>query len=92
MLDRVIHEETYTTDTKEERTARNEFNLLNADEIRTLPDNQAILLTGNKNPILLDVLPYFKNSKFKHKHELGEAFIASNNYHKYELLNILDEV
>jgi type IV secretory pathway TraG/TraD family ATPase VirD4 len=92
MLGRVIRQETYHTERNETMTSRNEFNLLNADEIRTLADNQAIFLTGNKSPILLDVLPYFKNSKFKNKHKLGEAYILANSYHKYELCSILDEV
>jgi type IV secretory pathway TraG/TraD family ATPase VirD4 len=92
ILGKVIHQETYHTERNEERTSRNEYNLLNADEIRTLPDNQAIFLTGNKKPILLDVLPFFKNSAFKSKHKLGEAFVQANNYHKYELKNILAEM
>jgi type IV secretory pathway TraG/TraD family ATPase VirD4 len=92
MLGKVIRQETYHTNTNEEITSRNEFNLLNADEIRTLPDNQAIFLTGNKNPILLETLPYFKNPKFKNKPKLGEAYISANTYYRFELMNILDEV
>jgi type IV secretory pathway TraG/TraD family ATPase VirD4 len=92
MLGKIIRNETYHTEKNEERTNRSEFNLLNADEIRTMPDNQAIFLTGNKRPIMLDVLPYFQNSKFKNKHELGHAFISANTYHKFELQSILDEV
>ncbi|MDR1988229.1 MAG: type IV secretory system conjugative DNA transfer family protein [Candidatus Peribacteria bacterium] len=92
MLGRVIRQESYHTDRNETITNRNEFNLLNADEIRTLQDNQALLLTGNKSPILLDILPYFKNSKFKSKPNFGEAHITANSYHKYELHSILNEV
>ncbi|GHU27220.1 conjugal transfer protein [Betaproteobacteria bacterium] len=92
MLGKVIRQETYHTEKNEQRTNRNEYNLLNADEIRTLPDNQAFFLTGNKKPILLDVLPYYQNSKFKNKHKFGNAHIQANNYHKYELQNILDEL
>jgi type IV secretory pathway TraG/TraD family ATPase VirD4 len=75
----------------DEGKSRSEYNLLNADEIRTLPDNQAFLLTGNKNPILLDVLPYFQNSKFKNKPNMGEAHIPANTYHRYRLQSVLDE-
>jgi type IV secretory pathway TraG/TraD family ATPase VirD4 len=92
MLGRVIRQESYHTERNETITSRNEFNLLNADEIRTLADNQAIFLTGNKNPVLLDVLPYFKNSKFKNKPDFGKAHISANSYHRYELHSILDEV
>lgn len=92
MLGKVIRQETYQTEKNETITNRSEFNLLNADEIRTLPEEQAIFLTGNKSPILLDVLPFFKNSKFRNKPNLGKAHIPANNYHKYELKNILNEV
>jgi type IV secretory pathway TraG/TraD family ATPase VirD4 len=92
MLGRVIRQEVYHTSRDEEITSRSEYNLLNANEIRTLPENQAIFLTGNKSPILLDVLPYFRNSRFKRKHKLGEAYIPSNSYHRYKLKSILDEV
>ena len=92
MLGKVIRQETFHTERNEAVTNRNEFNLLNADEIRTLPDNQAIFLTGNKNPMLFDVLPYFKNSRFKNKPNMGKAHIPTNSYHKYGLQSILDEV
>ena len=35
--------------------------LLTADEIRTMQDNQAIFITGNKRPVMLKMKPYFKN-------------------------------
>jgi type IV secretory pathway TraG/TraD family ATPase VirD4 len=47
ILGKVIREETYTANSKDERTSRTEYNLLNADEIRTLPDNKAFFITGN---------------------------------------------
>jgi len=92
MLGKVIRQETFQTERNEAITSRSEFNLLNADEIRTLPDNQAIFLTGNQKPILLDILPFFKNPEFKNKPNLGEAYIPANNYHKFELQSILNEV
>jgi len=92
MLGKVIQQESYHTERNEKITSRSEYNLLNADEIRTLPDDKAFLLTGNKKPILLDILPFYKNSKFKNKPNLGEALIKANNYHRYELQSILNEL
>jgi len=40
---------------------RREHNLLNADRIRTLAEDQAILVTGNREPLLLDTQPCFRN-------------------------------
>lgn len=37
--------------------------LLTADEIRTMKDNQAIFIHGNKRPVLLNVTPYYRNKK-----------------------------
>lgn len=38
--------------------------LLPQDRIRTLPDNNAIFITGNKEPILMETLPHFQNRRF----------------------------
>ena len=38
--------------------------LLPHDRIRTLPDDNAIFITGNKEPILLETLPHFKSRTF----------------------------
>jgi type IV secretory pathway TraG/TraD family ATPase VirD4 len=93
ILGRVIREETYAMSKNDDtRTSRQEYNLLNADEIRTLPENKAFFITGNKRPALLDVTAYFQNRKMKGKVKLGEAFIQGNNFQKYELKNILDDV
>jgi type IV secretory pathway TraG/TraD family ATPase VirD4 len=91
MLGKVIREETYTIIDHDERTNRQEFNLLNADEIRTLPSNQAFFITGNKKPVLLEVTPHYNNREFKRKKNYGEAHIPMNNYYKFELKSVLDE-
>lgn len=89
MLGRVIHDDVYGSG-DDERASRYEFNLLNADEIRTLPDNQAFFITGNKNPVLLDVLPYYQNGKFKNKQKFGKAHIPKNSFHKFRLTSVFD--
>lgn len=88
MLGRVIQETRYG----EDNVNRSEYNLLNADEIRTLPENQAFLLTGNKNPILLDIEPYYRSRRFKNASKFGTAHIHRNQYHKFPLESVLDTV
>lgn len=71
---------------------RREFNLLNAGEVRTLPDSQAFFITGNKKPVLLDVLPYYENRKFKNKHKLGVAHIPVNSFAQRDLESVFDSL
>lgn len=42
-----------------------EYNLINADEVRTMQDYQALLISKNRQPIKLAVTPYFANRRFK---------------------------
>ncbi len=41
--------------------------LLMANEIRTMKDNQAIFIFGNKKPVMLKLKPYYKNSNLLSK-------------------------
>lgn len=41
-----------------------EYSLLNTDEIRRLGNEQALFITKNKNPVILDYVPYFKNNRY----------------------------
>jgi type IV secretory pathway TraG/TraD family ATPase VirD4 len=49
------------TDANNVRDMRTGRSLLTSDEIRTMKDNQAIFIHGNKKPILLKTKPYYKN-------------------------------
>jgi type IV secretory pathway TraG/TraD family ATPase VirD4 len=42
-----------------------EENLINADRVRTLSDDQALLLFANKKPLLLRTTPFFRNRRLK---------------------------
>ncbi len=42
-----------------------EYNLLNANEVRTIGGQQALIVSSNRNPVLLDVLPHFANPKLR---------------------------
>lgn len=50
---------------------RQEFNLMNAGELRTLPDHVAYVVTGNMHPIILATVPYFSNRKMLRKVKVG---------------------
>ena len=50
----------------EHETARHhEHNLLNADSIRCIGEDEAILISGNRHPARLRTLPYFKSGRFR---------------------------
>ena len=42
-----------------------ESNLMNADQIRTLPRDDALLIFSNKLPIRLRTTPYFRTRKWR---------------------------
>lgn len=92
LLGKVIRDDFYTTATNDERMTRREFNLLNADEIRTLPDKQAFFISGNTRPVLLNTIPYYKNGKLKRKCKYGKAYIKPNEYHRYRLNSVLEDI
>lgn len=87
---KVIRDEVYTTREKE-RTDRKQYNLLNADEIRTIKQDEALFITGNKQPVLLKVKPYYKNFKYKRKVNFGEAYLKKYNLN-FDLKNILEDI
>jgi len=43
---------------------RQEYNLLNADEVRRIGDTQAILVSANRHPALLETTPYFVHRQY----------------------------
>lgn len=45
-------------------TQRREYNLLNADVVRRISDTQAVMVATNKNPAILETVPYFSHSRF----------------------------
>ena len=42
-----------------------ELTLLTPDQIRTLGSNQAVFLSKNRHPIIIDITPFYQNSLFK---------------------------
>ena len=56
---------------------RQEYNLLNADEVRRIGDTQAILVSVNRHPALLETTPYFVHRQYsKIPRRFGAARIS----------------
>jgi type IV secretion system protein VirD4 len=65
---------------EEYKEERHEYNLLNADAIRRIGDAQAIMVSANKNPAILETVPFFKNPRLrKVPTRYGAAHITSAN-------------
>ena len=61
----------------EHKEERHEYNLLNADAIRRIVDSQAIMVSANKNPAMLETVPFFANPRMrKIPTRYGPAHIA----------------
>ncbi len=43
----------------------NERGLLTADQIRTMADNQAVFISKNRHPAIIEFVPYYNNGKYK---------------------------
>lgn len=56
-----------------------EYNLMNANEVRTIQDDQALIVSKNRQPILLSTTPYFQNWTFKRQSSKG-AYVMNNQY------------
>ncbi len=54
-----------TTQKDEDTNYKIKENLINSFNIRTLWDSQAIYIYGNKQPVLLDIVPFYENERFK---------------------------
>ena len=42
-----------------------EYNLLNSNEVRTMQQNEALIISKNRNPVKLKITPYYKNRRMK---------------------------
>lgn len=56
-----------------------EYNLLNASEVRTIKEDEVLIVSSNRQPVLLKTLPFFKNGFFKRKVKLGACEIDASN-------------
>lgn len=53
-----------------ENARHHEHNLLNADSIRRISEDEAILISGNRHPARLRTTPYFKRGRFRRASKL----------------------
>jgi len=40
-----------------------EENLINANEVRTMPDDHVLIVSSNRNPIMTNTTPYYKQGR-----------------------------
>lgn len=70
--------ETQKNKIEEFKEQRNEYNLMPADRVRTLHDDEAVFVSANKYPVILKTTAYFKNWKLKHiPKRFAQAVITS---------------
>ncbi len=55
-------------------------NVMSIRDIRTMRDNKAIFIYANKNPLKLDIKPYYKNSKYLSYSKIKPYKIKELNY------------
>ncbi|MBU0673161.1 MAG: type IV secretory system conjugative DNA transfer family protein [Proteobacteria bacterium] len=53
-----------------------EYNLMNAGEVRTIDSDEALVVSGNRQPIKLKTLPYFQNWSLMRCANKGPAHLA----------------
>lgn len=53
-----------------------EYNLINANEVRTLKDDEGLIVASNRNPILLKTHGYFEESRYRRAIEAGALAIV----------------
>lgn len=55
-----------------------EQNLINSNEVRTISEDEVLIVSSNKKPVLMKTTPYFKNSKLKRFVKRGEVNIKTS--------------
>lgn len=56
-----------------------EYNLINASEVRTISEDEALLVSGNRQPVKLKATPYYKNFRLKRMANKGSCGMPVNN-------------
>ena len=57
--------ETQVRRMEDTNTDYREYNLLNSNEVRTIAENETLIISKNRNPVKLKVTPYYENRKFR---------------------------
>jgi len=56
-----------------------EFNLINPQEVRTMHEDDALVISKNRNPVKLKVTPYYQNRLFKKASKFPPIFEDNGN-------------
>jgi type IV secretion system protein VirD4 len=59
------------------RASQMDYNLMNADEVRRIPESQTLIVSGNRQPVLLEAKPYFEVSEFNRRSKQS-PYLPSN--------------
>ena len=60
-----------------------EYNLMNAGDVRTIGADQALIVSGNRQPVLVGVTPYYQNGSMKRACRKGAATLSSSDQSSY---------
>ncbi len=55
-----------------------EYNLINSSEVRMIDETQALIVSGNRQPIKINTIPYFENWGFSRKARKGASLIEQS--------------
>ncbi|HIJ25783.1 MAG TPA: type IV secretory system conjugative DNA transfer family protein [Gammaproteobacteria bacterium] len=58
-----------------------EYNLMNAGDVRTIHESEALIVSGNRHPIKLMTTPYFESWSLKRCANKGPAKLPSPEHH-----------
>lgn len=62
-----------------------EYNLLNANEIRAIAENQMLIVSGNKQPVMMKTTPYYEHWRFRRFVRAGESRMTAHQNHEENL-------
>jgi type IV secretory pathway TraG/TraD family ATPase VirD4 len=77
-----------TTSLLDQNTDYREYNLMNDDEVRTMQDNQTLVVCKNRNPVLLPIKPYYEVWKFKKASQFPRYAIRRKKQPTVELVTL----
>lgn len=64
-LENILGKTEYEEEGDDKRKHKHVRSLMTADELRTMPRDRAILISGNRKPIKVYLRPYYENYKYK---------------------------
>lgn len=57
----------------------NEYNLMNADDVRRLQSDQLLIVSSNQQPIITEVTPWYENWRLKRQVKMGSCELNTEN-------------